>query len=153
FVQPDTCHDGHDDSGPAGCAADPEGPAAPSGAAAINAWLPGFVHRLTTEPGWDAGSVLVITFDEASTSDTSGCAPCHDTSFGGRVGALLIGPALAHPGTVDGSWIGDSYGLLRTWEEAWGLPTLKSRAASATAAAQVHDGDPGVRPLTGIWRA
>lgn len=151
FVEPDSCHDGHDQDEMGGCALDPEGPGAPSGVEAIDAWLPPFVHRLTTSPGWDAGSLLVITFDEGAATDTSGCAQCHDTSAGGRIGALLIGPTLARPGSVDAAWQGDHYSLLRTWEGSWGLPTLKSRAASPQAAAAVHDGDAGVEPLTGVW--
>src|SRR2546423_7172491 len=35
------------------------------------------------------------------------------------------GDLLARPGTVEPSWPGDHYSLLRTWESAWGLPTLK----------------------------
>ncbi|HUR51896.1 MAG TPA: alkaline phosphatase family protein [Mycobacteriales bacterium] len=151
FVEPDTCHDGHDTQALGGCTLDPEGPTYPPGLGAIEAWLPGFVKRLTSSRAWDRDSLLVITFDEAAATDTSGCAPCHDTSAGGRIGTLLISPRLARPGSVS-SWKGDHYGLLRTWEVSWGLPTLKSRAADAAAARLVHDGDPGVRPLTGIWR-
>jgi len=151
FVEPDTCHDGHDTQSLGGCTLDPEGPTYPSGTAAIEAWLPGFVHQLTTSKGWDDHSLLVITFDEALPTDTTGCAPCHDTSAGGRIGTVLISPLLAKRGSVS-SWQGDHYSLIRTWELAWGLPTLKSKAADADAAAKVHDGDPGVKPLAGIWR-
>lgn len=152
FIEPDTCHDGHDTGTLGGCTADPEGPGAPSGVAALDEWLPGFVKRLMASPGWDRNSLLVVTFDEGAGTDTSGCTPCHDRSAGGRIGALFIGGPIAHPGAVLKSWQGDHYSLLRTWEAAWRLPTLKSRAASAAAAKSVHDGDPGVRPLTGIWR-
>jgi phosphatidylinositol-3-phosphatase len=150
FVEPDTCHDGHDTSSSGGCAPDPEGPTAPAGVAAIDAWLPGFVQRLTSSPAWDSHSLLVITTDEGATTDTAGCARCADTSAGGRVGTLLLSK-LVRAGTTT-AWQGDHYALLRTWEAAWGLPTLKSRAADETAAKTVHDGDPGVRPLTGVWR-
>jgi hypothetical protein len=152
FVEPDTCQDGHDTSAIGGCALDPEGPTAPAGVAAIDAWLPGFVQRLTHAKGWDRNSLIVVTFDEGAATDTAGCVPCRDTSAGGRVGALLIGDPVANPGAIDRVWQGDHYSLLRTWETAWGLPTLKSRAVSTSAAATVHDGDPGVRPLTGVWR-
>jgi hypothetical protein len=153
FVEPDTCHDGHDTSSLGGCTADPEGPGYPSGVGAIDTWLPGFVQRVLTSHGWDANSLLVITFDEGNATDTKGCAPCHDGSAGGRIGALLIGSRLAPKGgTVVTSWSGDHYSLLRTWETAWKLPTLKSLAKSASAAATVHDGDPHVLPITGIWR-
>jgi len=152
MVEPDTCHDGHDTSSIGGCTLDPEGPTSPAGVAAIDAWLPGFVQRLVHSPGWDSHSLLVVTFDEGAGTDTSGCAPCHDTSAGGRIGALVIGSPVARPGTTLAKWYGDHYSLLRTWERAWGLPTLKSKAASTAAAAKVHDGDPGVQPLTAVWR-
>ena len=152
FIEPDSCHDGHDGSAMGGCAFDPEGPSAPSGLAAIDAWLPGFAARLMSSPAWDAGSLLVVTFDEGAPTDTSGCVPCHDTSAGGRIGALLIGSPIAHPGATT-TWAGDHYALLRTWEAAWQLPTLKSLAVSAAAAKTVHDGDPRVTPLEGVWRA
>jgi hypothetical protein len=152
FVEPDTCHDGHDTGSIGGCALDPEGPSHPAGVGAIDQWLPGFVHQLMQSKGWDAHSLLVITFDEGAGTDTAGCKPCRDTSAGGRIGALFISDLLAHPGTVDPQWQGDHYSLLRTWESAWGLPTLKSLAATPAAARTVHDGDLGVRPLTGVWR-
>jgi hypothetical protein len=152
FVEPDTCHDAHD-TGPL-CALDPEGATQNGGIEAFDTWVPNFVQRLTSSPAWDRDSLLVLTADEGQTvynADNSGCTPCHDRSAGGRIGALFLGGRVAHPGTTT-SWYGDHYSLLRTWESAWGLPTLKSRAATPAAAATVHDGDPGVRPLTGVWR-
>ena len=151
FIQPDTCHDGHDTQSSGGCALDPEGPGAPSGVAAINAWLPGFVQQVTTSPAWDQNSLLFITFDEGATADTSGCTPCHDTSAGGRIGAVAISPRIA-PGSKS-TWAGDHYTFLRTLEASWDLPTLKSRAASPAAAQNVHDGDPGDTVLSDVWAA
>jgi hypothetical protein len=151
FIEPDTCHDGHDNqTGTSfGCLLDPEGLLYPSGIKAIDAWLPGFVHQVVTSKAWDAHSLLLITFDEGATSDTSGCPSCHDTSAGGRVGALAISPMVTAGATA--TWQGDHYAFLRTLEAGWGLPTLKSIAKTATAAKTVHDGDPGVTPLTGVW--
>jgi hypothetical protein len=151
FIQPDTCHDGHDTQSSGGCALDPEGPGAPSGVAAINAWLPGFVQQVTTSPAWDQNSLLFITFDEGETADTAGCVPCHDTSAGGRIGAVAISPHIT-PGSTS-TWAGDHYTFLRTLEASWGLPTLKSRAATPAAAQTVHDGDPGVSVLADVWAA
>jgi hypothetical protein len=82
FVEPDTCNDGHDTQSSGGCTFDPEGPGAPSGVAAIDAWLPGFVQKLTTSPAWDQNSLLFITFDEGAGTDATGCKPCADTSAG-----------------------------------------------------------------------
>lgn len=149
FIEPDTCHDGHDTESTGGCTLDPEGPGAPSGVAAIDAWLPGFVEKVVASPAWDDHSVLFITFDEANTGDTSGCKPCNDTSAGGRIGALVVSP-MVKPGTTS-TWQGDHYSFLRTLEASWGLPTLKSRAANAGAAATVHDGEPAVTALTDVW--
>jgi hypothetical protein len=138
LVVPDTCHDGHDTQSLGGCTLDPEGPSAPNGVAAMDAWLPDFVHRLTTSKGWDRNSVLLITFDESEQADTTGCTPCHDGSAGGRVGAVVIS-GLVRPGSVS-VWQGDHYGVLRTVEAAWGLGSLHA-----------HDADPGVTPLTDVW--
>lgn len=150
FIQPDTCHDGHDTSAEGGCTFDPEGPSAPSGIAAIDAWLPGFIRQLTSQPWWSQGrNALFLTFDEGATSDTAGCASCADGSAGGRVGAVVISP-LVIPGTTS-TWNGDHYGFLRTLESSWRLPTLKS-IADPTIAAQINDGDPGVTPLTDVWQ-
>lgn len=138
IVVPDTCHDGHDTSSTGGCALDPEGPTAPSGVDAMDAWLPGFVHRLTTSKAWTRDSVLLLTFDESESGDTSGCVPCADGSAGGRIGAVVIS-GLVRPGTVS-TWQGDHYGVLRTLEAAWDLGSLHA-----------HDADPGVTPLTDVW--
>ena len=138
FVEPDTCHDGHDTSLLGGCALDPEGPSAPNGTAAMDAWLPTFVQRLTSSPSWDRRSLLIITFDESESSDTTGCVPCRDGSAGGRIGAVLLSPLVTPGSTTD--WQGDHYSVLRTLEAAWRLAPL------------AHDGDPGVTPLTGVWK-
>ena len=137
FVEPDTCHDGHDTSSTGGCALDPEGPSAPSGVAAMDAWLPGFVQRLTSSPSWDSHSLLIITFDESEAADSTGCVPCKDGSAGGRIGAVLLSPLLRAGSKTD--WQGDHYSVLRTLETAWGLKPM------------AHDGDPGVTPLTDVW--
>jgi hypothetical protein len=73
-----------------------------------------------------AGGVVFVIFDEGAT----------DAGGGGNVEALALGP-LIRPGarlTQPTS----HYGLLRTVEQAWGLPLL-GRSADAA-------------PITGIWR-
>ena len=72
------------------------------------------------------GGVVFVVFDEG-TSDTGG---------GGRVEALALGPTV-RPGSAFEKAT-NHYGLLRTIEDAWGLPRLGlSRTAT---------------PIGGIWR-
>ncbi len=73
-----------------------------------------------------AHSVVFVVFDEGSSNDGGG----------GNVAGLVLGSAVQPHSSVGGDL--DHYALLRTIEDAWGLPRLgKSRTA---------------RPITGIWR-
>ena len=74
-------------------------------------------------------SVLFVTFDEAESSDHLG--------GGGPVSTIVAGPLVRPHGQSSRPY--NHYSLLRTIEDAWGLPRL---GQSATAA-----------PITGIWRA
>ena len=90
-----------------------------------DAWLKAHVAPLLRSPKLRGGVVFVV-FDEG-TSDTGG---------GGRIEALALGPTVRR-----GSRFGratNHYGLLRTIEDAWGLPRLGfSRKGT---------------PIGGIWR-
>jgi acid phosphatase len=149
FVEPDTCHDGHDTATLGGCLLDPEGFLAPNGIAAADQWLAGFVTQLTSSPSWDANSILFVTFDEGASADTAGCGSCNDGSAGGRVGAVVIGGHVKPNFTS--AWEGDHYGFLTTLEASLGLPSIKS-IADPSIAPLIHDGDPGVLPLTDAWQ-
>jgi hypothetical protein len=70
-------------------------------------------------------TVIFITFDEGRTS----------VRGGGHVTTLAVGSAVRHRAFTR---LTNHYGLLRTIEDAWGLPRL-GRSARAT-------------PITGIWR-
>ena len=87
-----------------------------------DAWLKAHVVPLAKLPG----TVVFVVFDEGE-SDVGG---------GGNVDALVLG-SYVRPGAVSSAPT-SHYGLLRTIEDAWGLPRL---GASAQA-----------RPITGIWR-
>ncbi|MGZ4290879.1 MAG: alkaline phosphatase family protein [Gaiellaceae bacterium] len=90
-------------------------------------WLRGFVGPLLRSPAMQR-SVLFVTFDEGESRDHLG--------GGGPVSTIVAGP-LVRPHVQPGRPY-THYSLLRTIEDAWGLPRL---GQSATAA-----------PITGIWR-
>lgn len=110
LVVPDLCHDMHS------CLV-----------AKGDAWMHGFLHAVL-RPGALARTALFVVFDEARLRDVGG--------GGGRVAAIVAGP-LVRPHSVSYAPL-DHYSLLRTIEDAWGLPAL-GRSGSA-------------RPITGIWR-
>jgi acid phosphatase len=87
-----------------------------------DAWLKRFATPLLSLPN----TVVFVVFDEGTTTEGGG----------GRVVALAAGTAV-RPGAVF-SRPTNHYGLLRTIEDAWGLPRL-GRAGTAT-------------PIQGIWR-
>jgi hypothetical protein len=108
LVVPDLCHDMHD------CAV-----------ATGDAWLRSFTRPVLASPSL-AGSVVFVVFDEGSSS----------AGGGGEVAALALGPVV-RPGARLATPT-SHYGLLRTIEDAWGLPRLGRSAGTA--------------PITGIWR-
>jgi phosphatidylinositol-3-phosphatase len=87
-----------------------------------DAWLRAHVPPLLALPN----TAVFVVFDEGS-SDARG---------GGHVAALVLGTAVRSGSRFTG--VTSHYGLLRTIEQAWGLPPL-GRSARAT-------------PFTGIWR-
>jgi hypothetical protein len=102
LVTPDMCHDMHDCPVSTG-----------------DAWLGRFLPPLLRLPG----TVVVVTFDEASGPDPG-------------VPALVLGP-LVRPGSAFVRKI-THYGLLRTVEDGLGIARLGASA--------------GTGPVTGIWR-
>jgi hypothetical protein len=73
-----------------------------------------------------ARSVVFVVFDEGTT----------DVGGGGSVAALALGPVV-RPGSTYAQ-LTNHYGLLRTIEDAWGLPRLGASKDTS--------------PITGIWR-
>lgn len=110
FVVPDLCNGTHDCSVATG-----------------DAWLETFLKPLLASRQLDDG-VVFVTFDEAAHGD--------DRGEGGHIPTLAIGPTV-RAGARSRRGV-NHYGLLRTIEDAWGLPRL-GRSATANA-------------VTGIWR-
>jgi phosphatidylinositol-3-phosphatase len=100
WLQPDMCNSMHD------CRV-----------AVGDAWLQTWVPQILASSAWQDRGVLFITFDEGSSN-----AGCCTYATGGRVETLVISP-LVQPG-FSSEVAHDHYSLLRTIEEAWGLPLL-----------------------------
>jgi hypothetical protein len=123
FITPDLCDDGHD----APCAS-----GAPGGLVQVNKFLQILVPQITASPAFRQDGLLLITFDEAATSDASSCcgeipgpgspSPGINGPGGGRVGAVVLSPCIA-PGTVSNVSY-NHYSMLRSVEDMFGLSHL-----------------------------
>lgn len=106
FVSPDMCGDMHDCSVASG-----------------DLYLSHLIPRILSALGNDG--VLFVTFDEGSTS-----AGCCTLAAGGHIATIVAGPAVAGPMTSKVPY--DLYSILRTIEEAWGLPLLRNAGSDYT---------------------
>jgi hypothetical protein len=124
FITPDLCDDGHD----ATCAN-----GGPGGLGAADGFLRKWVPMITSSPAFRGeNGLLIVTFDEAATSDASSCCgevagpdsplPGILGSGGGDVGAVLLSPCIA-PGTVTQQPY-NHYSMLRSVEDLFGLAHL-----------------------------
>jgi len=103
YIMPNLCDSGHDCS-----------------AATADNWLNGMVSKLQASPTLGLNSLIIITFDEAKTSDKTSC--CGLGKGGGKVATVLISP-LAKAGFTDDTAY-SHYSLLKTILTAWNLPSL-----------------------------
>ena len=107
FVVPNLCNDAHDCS-----------------LAVADAFLADFVPQVTSAPDW-AHTLLIVTFDEGSTS----------TNGGGRIFFAAIRPGLS--GVVS-TTTHTHYSLLRTIENLNGLPCLNNACSANTLSEFTH---------------
>ena len=84
-----------------------------------DAWLQEWVTKILASPAWQQNGVLFLTFDESNHSDNSGCC---QYATGGHILTMVISP-LSRPGYQSPIEY-DHYSLLRTIEQAWGMPLL-----------------------------
>jgi hypothetical protein len=126
FIAPNLCNDGHDSPCVNGD---------PGGLTQINTFLEGFMPELLASPAYKDGGLILITFDEGTTStaccgETSGVSPSHPNVAepgmngpgGGDVGLVALSPFIK-PGTVS-SVDYNHYSMLRTIEDIFRLPHL-----------------------------
>ena len=123
FITPNLCHDGHDH---------PCANGEPGGLVSADSFLKTWVPRILASAAYQADGLLIVTFDEASTSDASAC--CGERSGpnvpragitgpgGGRIGAVLLSPFIT-PGSISDTPY-NHYALLRTIEDVYGLAHL-----------------------------
>lgn len=123
FITPDTCHDGHD----APCSG-----GAPGGLVSADAWLQSNVPPLLDYLNAHNG-LLIITTDEAATSDTSGCChggPSGAQGQGGLVGLLALGPGVKAGQVVHTPY--DHASLMRTVEDFFGAQPYLNNASPSS---------------------
>ncbi len=123
FITPNLCDDGHDS---------PCANGDPGGLSQADAFLQTWVPRITGSAAFRQDGLLLITFDEAATSDTSSCCgeipgpaaadPGESGPGGGQVGAVMLSPCIAS-GTVTQTAY-NHYSMLRSVEDIFGLAHL-----------------------------
>lgn len=112
FIVPDTCHDGHD------CPL-----------ATADAWVNQTIGPILDRPEIRDHGLVVVTFDEADSSDVRGCC---GNSRGGRIATWVLGAGVAVGGQSATPY--NHYSLLRTIEDTFGLPCLRHACDQQTAA-------------------
>jgi phosphatidylinositol-3-phosphatase len=123
FITPDLCNDGHDS---------PCANGQPGGLTQANQFLQTWVPKITASKAFRENGLLIITFDEADTSDATSCCgeipgpltpnPGLTGPGGGDVGAVLLSPCIA-PGTVSQTPY-NHYTMLRSVEDIFGVSHL-----------------------------
>jgi hypothetical protein len=123
YVTPDVCDDGHD----APCK-----DGRPGGLTSADAFLAKVVPEILASPAYRADGMLVISVDEAETSETTACCntpPAPNTAHpgiggpgGGRIGTLVLGPGVRR-GMTDATPY-NHYSLLCSMENVFGLAHL-----------------------------
>ena len=104
WISPNMCSDAHD-----------------CGSSEGDTWLSTWVPKLIASPEWQDSGALFITFDEGSSKKLTPESCCMEGN-GGHVATLVISP-LGKPG-YQSAVAYDHYSLLRTIEDAWGMPEL-----------------------------
>lgn len=118
WITPNLCNDGHD-----------------CGASAADKFLGPEVDKIINSQSFDQNSLLIVTFDEGSTAGSCCGLP---KKAGGRITTLLISK-LVKAGFQDSTPY-SHYSILKTIEDAWGLPELG------------HSGDLQTPLITDAWK-
>lgn len=142
FITPNLCNDGHD----AVCAGPNTEGTHVGGLVGADLWLKHWMPLILDSPAYRSGKMLVvITFDEAGTSDSTACcdepagpnvaqpgfstllahfgvqSPQGSYPGGGRVGAVVLNRKYIAPGSADTTGSYNHYSALRSYEDLLGL--------------------------------
>jgi phosphatidylinositol-3-phosphatase len=125
FITPDLCDDGHNTA--PNC-----GPGQPGGLTQVNTFLSTWVPEILASPAYQQNGLLLVTFDEAATSDASSCCgeiagpgaanPGGTGPGGGDVGAVMLSPFIK-AGTVTQTAY-NHYSMLGSIEDLFALPHI-----------------------------
>jgi hypothetical protein len=110
WITPDLCDSGHD-----------------CDLSKADRWLESVAEPLMRTPAFRDGGVLFVTWDEGISNDG-----CCGNAAGGRIFTVAASPHVA-PGTRSPTPM-THYSLLRTIQDAWGLPPLRQSASAAAVA-------------------
>ncbi|PZR80535.1 MAG: hypothetical protein DLM65_07790 [Candidatus Aeolococcus gillhamiae] len=110
WISPNMCDDMHTNGGP--CPS--------NGVATGDTWLSNNLPTVMSSPWYTSGGVIIITWDESISKDTSGCPGCGAT--GGHVPTVVI--SANNKGLGQFTNPGDLFGILHGIEAAYGLPFL-----------------------------
>jgi phosphatidylinositol-3-phosphatase len=135
YVSPNLCSAGFSGQCPAG---------APEGAAAADAFLASLVPKILASPAYKADGLLIVTFNSVNPVPNVDPALPPTPATDLKVGTLLVSPFIT-PGATDGAPY-NSYSLLRTVEDLWGLTPLANAGGTkvkslATQLASANGGD------------
>ena len=125
FITPNLCDDGHD----APCTGKDATGSNAGGLVSADHFLSVWIPRIERSPAFKKDGLIIITTDEASTSDSSSCCgeqpgpnspmPGITGQGGGRTGTLVIGRCVAR-GKQDATPY-NHYSLLRSLEDLFGI--------------------------------
>ena len=125
FITPNLCNDGHDSP----CKGKDAKGSTAGGLTSVDHFLSVWIPRIKQSPAFKRDGLIIITTDEASTSDASSCCneqpgpsdpqPGIHGPGGGRVGALVVGHCVGGGRKVKTPY--NHYSLLRTLENLFGI--------------------------------
>jgi hypothetical protein len=151
FVTPNLCHDAHDEPCVNG---------EPGGMVSADRFLQRWIPQIQASAAYREGGLIVITFDEAETHDTSAC--CDEPQFpntpnnggqnpgrgGGRIGTVLLSP-FVRAGSVNQTPY-NHFSLLRSMEDLFDLGHLGYAGRAGLRAFGADVFDPGPVSLTKV---